>query len=69
MCSVCEKFFTDSKLLKRHIRNRTREKPFMCILCEKSFNSLLQLREHSIVHTGEKPCVLIIASLVLLQGI
>ena len=47
-------FFTDSNLI-RHVRPRTREKPYQCSHCGKTFLENCIVIKHMRTLTGEKP--------------
>ncbi|KAJ8269643.1 hypothetical protein COCON_G00122500 [Conger conger] len=51
----CERRFTRSDELNRHIRIHTGHKPFQCRICLRSFSRSDHLTTHTRTHTGEKP--------------
>lgn len=55
VCSVCEKTFKRRKILRRHERFHTGEKPYSCSECLKTFALRKSLRRHMRFHTGERP--------------
>uniref|UniRef100_A0A7N8YBZ0 Early growth response 4 n=1 Tax=Mastacembelus armatus TaxID=205130 RepID=A0A7N8YBZ0_9TELE len=56
-CSVqgCERRFSRSDELNRHVRIHTGQKPFQCTICSRSFSRSDHLTTHTRTHTGEKP--------------
>ncbi|XP_061747253.1 zinc finger protein 32 isoform X2 [Nerophis ophidion] len=54
-CAVCGKAFPRRKLLRRHERFHTGEKPYACAKCAKTFALRKNLRRHLRFHTGERP--------------
>uniref|UniRef100_A0A3Q2YYX9 C2H2-type domain-containing protein n=1 Tax=Hippocampus comes TaxID=109280 RepID=A0A3Q2YYX9_HIPCM len=56
-CSVegCERRFSRSDELNRHVRVHTGQKPFQCAVCARSFSRSDHLTTHTRTHTGEKP--------------
>ncbi|XP_068164330.1 early growth response protein 1-like [Antennarius striatus] len=56
-CSVqgCERRFSRSDELNRHVRIHTGQKPFQCVICSRSFSRSDHLTTHTRTHTGEKP--------------
>ncbi|XP_040887617.1 early growth response protein 1-like [Toxotes jaculatrix] len=56
-CSVqgCERRFSRSDELNRHVRIHTGQKPFQCSICARSFSRSDHLTTHTRTHTGEKP--------------
>ena len=54
-CSHCDKLFTSSKSLKRHIENHSGEKRFGCPFCGSSYSTTSIWKVHVRIHTGEKP--------------
>ncbi|XP_023697564.2 uncharacterized protein [Paramormyrops kingsleyae] len=57
MCPVesCDRRFSRSDELNRHIRIHTGHKPFHCRICLRSFSRSDHLTTHTRTHTGEKP--------------
>lgn len=57
VCSVCHKSFPRRKILRRHQRFHSGEKPYSCPACSKAFALRKSLRRHQRFHTGERPHV------------
>ncbi|XP_026168857.1 zinc finger protein 226 [Mastacembelus armatus] len=55
VCSTCRKTFKRRKILRRHERFHTGEKPYSCSACPKTFALRKSLRRHFRFHTGERP--------------
>lgn len=55
VCSICHKAFKRRKILRRHERFHTGEKPYSCTECSKTFALRKSLRRHVRFHTGERP--------------
>ncbi|CAG0920795.1 unnamed protein product [Notodromas monacha] len=51
----CDRRFSRSDELSRHIRIHTGQKPFPCRICMRSFSRSDHLTTHIRTHTGEKP--------------
>ncbi|KAK5893067.1 hypothetical protein CgunFtcFv8_005976 [Champsocephalus gunnari] len=51
----CERRFSRSDELNRHVRIHTGQKPFTCTICSRSFSRSDHLTTHTRTHTGEKP--------------
>ncbi|XP_061524573.1 early growth response protein 1-like [Phycodurus eques] len=51
----CERRFSRSDELNRHVRVHTGQKPFQCAVCARSFSRSDHLTTHMRTHTGEKP--------------
>ncbi|XP_068233088.1 zinc finger protein ZFP2-like [Palaemon carinicauda] len=54
-CKYCEKSFTKSSDLKRHLMIHTGDRPFVCNLCGTGFIEKSKLIVHTRHHTGERP--------------
>lgn len=51
----CDRRFSRSDELARHIRIHTGNKPFQCKICQRSFSRSDHLTTHTRTHTGERP--------------
>ncbi|KAF3705479.1 Early growth response protein 1 [Channa argus] len=51
----CDRRFSRSDELTRHVRVHTGQKPFQCRICMRSFSRSDHLTTHIRTHTGEKP--------------
>lgn len=54
-CTYCNKMFTRSSNLTKHLNIHTKERSFKCNECDKTFLHAFALTRHQRVHTGEKP--------------
>ncbi|XP_037127757.1 E3 SUMO-protein ligase EGR2-like [Syngnathus acus] len=52
---ACERRFSRSDELSRHLRIHTGHKPFQCRICMRAFGRSDHLTTHVRTHTGEKP--------------
>lgn len=54
-CGNCEKEFTRSESLRRHMTTHSDEKSYVCRECGKCFSRIDHLTLHMRTHTGERP--------------
>ena len=49
-CNLCNKTFSCSKRLSRHMQLHTRDKPYQCMVCSKGFSESCNLAAHMLTH-------------------
>ena len=54
-CTACNRTFSRSDMLARHMRLHTGLRPYPCHLCSQVFSRSDHLHTHQRTHTGEKP--------------
>lgn len=52
-CEFCHKRFAENKILKRHLKIHSPNKPHVCSVCNMSFAESSNLTKHKKRHTGE----------------
>lgn len=52
-CEFCHKRFAENKILKRHLKIHSPNKPHVCSVCNMSFAESSNLTKHKKKHTGE----------------
>ena len=55
LCKVCNRSFSRSDMLTRHMRLHTGLRPYECRMCGQVFSRSDHLHTHLRTHTGEKP--------------
>ncbi|XP_015462584.2 putative transcription factor Ovo-like 1 [Astyanax mexicanus] len=54
-CPVCHKTYSNTRLVKRHLRSHNDSKRYSCEHCGKGFNDSFDLKRHVRTHTGVRP--------------
>ena len=54
-CQLCERLFSSSSRLRKHLRTHLGTKPYKCNICQKQFTQSHNLKRHILIHTGEQP--------------
>lgn len=55
VCEICGRQFMLRRMLMRHIKLHSNDKPYKCTECNKQFIQNCQLEEHFRTHTGYRP--------------
>lgn len=56
VCESCDKYFTDSKQYKKHMRqHKNKKKTYACDICGKAYFAQCKLTDHLRLHSGERP--------------
>ena len=51
-CQLCERLFSSSSRLRKHLRTHLGTKPYKCNICQKQFTQSHNLKRHILIHTG-----------------
>ncbi|XP_072518635.1 putative transcription factor Ovo-like 1 [Salminus brasiliensis] len=54
-CPVCHKTFSNTRMVKRHLKSHNDFKKYSCEHCGKGFNDTFDLKRHVRTHTGVRP--------------
>ena len=53
-CHICQKKFSESRQLKKHLRRHAGVKPYVCSECPKRFCTAHELKSHQLFHSDVK---------------
>lgn len=54
LCTICNKSFSNARVLKRHVKIHLKNKPFKCEVCKNTYSESGSLTRHLRKHRGEK---------------
>ncbi|KAJ8964105.1 hypothetical protein NQ314_005130 [Rhamnusium bicolor] len=54
LCGICDRAFSDKKLLTAHMQVHNGMKPYSCSICNKGFSYYSSLSAHKKIHLKEK---------------
>uniref|UniRef100_A0A4W4EEL1 Ovo-like zinc finger 1b n=1 Tax=Electrophorus electricus TaxID=8005 RepID=A0A4W4EEL1_ELEEL len=54
-CPICHKTFSNTRMIKRHLRSHSDFRRYPCEYCGKGFNDTFDLKRHVRTHTGVRP--------------
>ncbi|XP_069158141.1 zinc finger protein 34 [Procambarus clarkii] len=62
-CDICNKIFTYTKCLIKHLEKHEIDKCYKCDVCGKEFAKYAALKTHLSLHTGERPHVCLVCGM------
>ena len=54
-CNICNKWFTETVALSRHMEVHSADRPFACSICGWRFKQVQNMKRHMLTHSGAKP--------------